>query len=62
MMIDKYFCLSSYLAFRFIWKEGIDFADGFQHKNFVPLNECKRIPVVTKLEDNLMRCIKNMIT
>ena len=46
-MIDKYFCLSSYLAFRFIWKEGVDFVDGFQHKNFVPLNECKRIPVVT---------------
>lgn len=46
-MVDKDFCLSSYIAFRYLWKDGVDFAEGFQHKNYlgVPANE--RIPVKT---------------
>lgn len=46
-MTDKDFCLSSYIAFRYIWKDGVDFAEGFQHKNFRPVDEDKRIPVKT---------------
>lgn len=46
-MVNKDFCLSSYMAFRYIWKDGIDFADGFQHKNFRPVEEKDRIPVRT---------------
>jgi len=46
-MTDKDFCLSSYIAFRYIWKDGVDFAEGFQHKNFRPLSDDERIPVKT---------------
>lgn len=44
-MSDKDFCLSSYIAFRYIWKDGKDFCDGFQHKNFRPIDISERIPV-----------------
>ena len=44
-MTDKDFCLSSYLAFRYIWKDGKDFCEGFQHKNFLPVESSMRIPV-----------------
>lgn len=46
-MIDKDFCLSSYIAFRYIWKNGVDFVEGFQHKNFCPLVDKERVPVKT---------------
>ena len=46
-MVDKDFCLSSYIAFRYIWKDGKDFVEGFQHKNFVPLAVKDRLPVRT---------------
>ena len=46
-MTDKDFCLSSYIAFRYIWKDDMDFAEGFQHKNYRPLNLQDRIPVKT---------------
>ncbi len=44
-MVNKDFCLSSYIAFRYIWKDGIDFAEGFQHKNFMGPKPSERIPV-----------------
>lgn len=47
MIIDRDFCLSSYMAFRYIWKDGVDFAEGFQHKNYRPAEDCERIPVRT---------------
>ena len=46
-MIDKDFCLSSYIAFRYIWKDGMDFCEGFQHHNFQPVADDERIPVHT---------------
>jgi len=46
-MVDKDFCLSSYIAFRYIWKDGVDFAEGYQHKNFLPVAAEDRIPVKT---------------
>jgi len=46
-MVNKDFCLSSYIAFRYIWKDGVDFAEGFQHKNFLPLEMKNRIAVRT---------------
>lgn len=51
-MTDKNFCLSSYMAFRYIWKDGADFAEGFQHKNFLPVEEAHRIPVKTSEDIN----------
>lgn len=46
-MVNKDFCLSSYIAFRYIWKGGMDFAEGFQHKNYLPMSDQDRIPVKT---------------
>ncbi len=47
MIIDKDFCLSSYIAFRYLWKDGVEFAEGFQHKNYRPADDRERIPVRT---------------
>ncbi len=46
-MVNKDFCLSSYIAFRYIWKDGMDFCEGFQHKNILPVNDAQRIKVRT---------------
>ena len=46
-MVNKDFCLSSYMAFRYIWKDGVDFLEGFQHKNFQPVKDKDRILVRT---------------
>ncbi len=46
-MISKDFCLSSYMAFRYIWKDGYDFAEGFQHKNYRPFGSEEQIRVTT---------------
>lgn len=43
----KDFCLSSYMAFRYIWKDGMDFYPGFTHRNYRPLQAEERIPVTT---------------
>ena len=39
-MINKNFCMSSYLAFRYIEREGMDFYPGIQHEN-IPLPDSK---------------------
>ena len=44
-MVDKDFCLSSYFAFRYLWKDGVEFSEGFQHTNYSPIPEEHRIPV-----------------
>lgn len=49
-MVDLDFCLSSYLAFRYLWKDGVEFAEGFQHKNYLPVEEKNRIPVRTSAD------------
>ena len=46
-MLDKDFCLSSYIAFRYIWKDDMDFAEGLQHDLIKPLDLDERIPVAT---------------
>ena len=43
----KDFCLSSYMAFRYIWKDGMDFYPGFTHHNFQPVSDEERRPVTT---------------
>ena len=58
-MVNIDYCLSSYFAFRFIWKDGVDFAEGFQHKNFRPVEDRNRV-LVRKSED-IDREIKKQI-
>ena len=46
-MVDKDFCLSSYMAFRYTYKEGVDFAEGMCHRNFEPIPDNMKIAVRT---------------
>lgn len=45
MMIDKKFCMSSYLALRYIEKDNVDFIEGLHHRNMPMVNEKERILV-----------------
>ena len=36
MSIDKNYCMSSYLAFRYIEDDSMDFYEGLHHKNITP--------------------------
>lgn len=49
-MIDKDFCLSSYIAYRYIYKEDVNFYDGMVHKHFEPILTDKRIFVSSAKE------------
>lgn len=44
-LIDKNYCMSSYLAFRYVEREDVDFAEGLRHANFKPIPEEERIAV-----------------
>lgn len=44
---DKNFCLSAYMAFRYIWKDNMDFFPGFRHSNYKPIADSDKIPVKT---------------
>ena len=46
-MTDKKYCMSSYMAFRYIAEEEKDFYDGMKHKNIVPIPDNKKILVRT---------------
>lgn len=46
-MVDKKFCMSSYMAFRYIEDDNKEFYEGMKHKNMLPLNDADRIPVKT---------------
>lgn len=46
-MIDKNYCMSSYLAFRYIERDDMDFYDGFHHENIKPVAENEKTLVKT---------------
>lgn len=58
-MIDKKYCMSSYLAFRYIHRDDMDFQEGMHHKNIQPIKESERILV--KTVDDIDRAIKKQI-
>ena len=47
MAIDKKYCMSSYMAFRYIENDYKDFYEGMYHKNIVPIDEANKILVHT---------------
>jgi glycerol-3-phosphate cytidylyltransferase len=49
-MVDKKFCMSSYLAFRYVEREGVDFYDGLRHEN-IPLPDEKLFTYVYTARD-----------
>ncbi len=46
-MIDKKYCMSSYMAFRYIEKDDVDFYPGMHHSHIVPVPDDERILVRT---------------
>ena len=42
-MIDKKYCMSSYMAFRYIEKDDMDFYPGMHHNNIKPIPDAQRI-------------------
>ena len=53
-MIDKDFCLSSYIAYRYICKPDVDFYEGMHHKLFTPVAMSERIAVGSAQEIDQM--------
>ena len=47
MSTNKNYCMSSYLAFRYIEKDDMDFYDGMKHSNIKPVPESEKILVKT---------------
>lgn len=50
MTIDKNYCMSSYLAFRYIERDDVNFFPGMAHKNIARLPKEKKHPVRTAYE------------
>lgn len=46
-MVDKNYCMSSYLAFRYVEREDVDFYPGMKHRNFKPVPDVERMLVKT---------------
>ena len=49
-MIDKKYCMSSYLAFRYIEKQDVDFFDGLKHE-LIPIPDSDRLTFVKTADD-----------
>lgn len=58
-MVDKNYCMSSYLAFRYIENDDKDFYDSRHHKNIKPLADEERIPI--KTVDDIDHEIRNQM-
>ncbi len=46
-MVDKKFCMSSYMAFRYIEKDDMEFYPGMKHSNICPIPDEQRVLVHT---------------
>lgn len=55
-MIDKKYCMSSYLAFRYIEKDDVDFYEGMHHSNIIPMPDEEKHPIRTA--DDIGRTIE----
>ncbi len=61
-MTDKNFCMSSYMAFRYIEKDGMDFYEGFHHSNIQAVPESEQTPVHTSqdISDAIQRVFDSL--
>ena len=51
-MVDKVYCMSSYMALRYIEKDEMDFYPGIHHRNIKPISDNQRILVRTSDDIN----------
>ena len=49
-MTDIDFCLSSYMAYRYTFKDGVDYVEGMCHENYPAIPEDKKVAVSTARE------------
>ena len=49
-MVDKNFCMSSYLAFRYIERDNTDFFEGLHHRNIEPIKEKIKVSTADDIE------------
>lgn len=61
-MVNKDFCLSSYIAFRYVWKDGMDFYKGFCHANYQPVSGREKIGVRTSedIDREIQKSVDNL--
>ena len=59
-MIDKKFCMSSYLAFRYIEKDDINFYEGMTHENITPVADAEKKVVFTS--DEIGKAIEETVS
>lgn len=57
-MVNKDYCLSSYLAFRYVFNNEMDFAEGIKRQKYVPIPESKKTLIANAQETDL--AIKNV--
>ena len=59
MSVDKKYCMSSYLAFRYIEDSNKEFSEGLSHHNFVPFPDEEKVMCYSSKEigDNIERQI-----
>ena len=46
-MVDKDFCLSSYMAYRYTYKDGVEYAEGMHHQNYIPIANSEKVKIKT---------------
>lgn len=61
-MINKNFCLSSYMAYRYIFRDGVEFYDGMTHRNIrpVPLSEQIKVRKAADIDKQIKQQIDTL--
>ena len=59
-MVDKNFCMSSYLAFRYIERDGVEFFDGLRHRNFQPPVDKIKVTTADDIDAALTKNFSNL--
>ncbi len=58
-MVDKNYCMSSYMAFRYIENDDMDFYEGMHHQNIKPISDEEKVLVRTS--DDIDTAIRKQI-
>lgn len=63
-IVDKNYCMSSFLAFRYVAREDMVFGEGIEHEEFKPLSDSEKIACksIRDIEDCIKMQLKNINT
>ena len=59
-MVDKNFCMSSYLAFRYIERDDVNFFAGLHHRNISPIKDKIKVRTVEDIDSAIERNFSNL--